>query len=512
MLLWAGFLSISFSLFLVTVAVHAQEDGTELRHYVVNLTGTRSPFRSGMWGTIMGSGHAALGLRSDWQKQLATAAKELGVRAVRFHGILDDDMGVVVQGGGFNFEKVDAVIDAVIAARVRPYVELSFMPLALASSNATSMHYKALISPPKNYTEWGKLVQALVSHFAERYGAVEVSEWRFEVWNEPNLKGLRLGSEYIGQFWTGTQADYFELYRHTATAVKAVNESFSVGGPASSGGVWLAEIVSFCKKEGLPLDFLSTHGYPTEVNHGRDPDGMLTLAKAAAERVPVQFKGDLIVSEFNSGLFQDPFFHNHDSSFAAAFLASQMPQIASGVARISQLSYWTFSDIFEEVSFRNSSFHNGYGVQTVHGIPKPAYRSLQLLRRLSNASIPISQPVDDCNTTKCSLAISATVRDGGENTQYQILISNFGGRRLLPNAVEVNLTFIGLRDESKITVTRIDEENANAYTRWQKMGKPESLSQTQKQELISASELVPAPLSAGLLHMPANSVALVEIA
>jgi len=390
------------------------------------------------------------------------------------------------------------------------------------------MHYHALISPPKNFTVWGDLVKALVSHLAERFGAHEVSQWRFEVWNEPNLKGVKLGDHFIGQFWTGSQSDYFELYRHTARAVKSVNETFLVGGPASSGGQWLSELVSFCDTEKLPLDFLSCHGYPTEVAQGHDPDGMLKLTRAAVAQIPERYGGELIFSEFNSGLFNiDPFFQNHDSEFAAAFLASQMPRIAATVNRVSLLSYWTFSDIFEEIGFDSVPFHNGYGVQTVQGIPKPAYRALQILRNLSNESLLVNAP--GCNaSTKCPVAVFATATSqrtsGRDGETYQVLLSNFdAGRRLFPESYEVNLTLKGLQmDGVNATITRVDEENANAYTAWKQMGRPKTVTEKQIQVLVSASKFVTraipgsmfSPSSGGAsvtVWLPPNGIALVTL-
>ena len=79
-------------------------------------------------------------------------------------------------------------------------------------------------------------------------------EWFFEVWNEPNLKA----------FWTGTQADYFKLYRYTAHAIKSVDGALRVGGPATAANEWIEEFLDFCEKKKLPADFVSTHHYPTD--------------------------------------------------------------------------------------------------------------------------------------------------------------------------------------------------------------------------------------------------------
>ena len=80
------------------------------------------------------------------------------------------------------------------------------------------------ITPPRDYKQWATLIRRLVGHWVERYGIKEVREWKFEVWNEPNLKA----------FWSGTQRDYFKLYRYTAAAIKGIDSSLKVGGPATA--------------------------------------------------------------------------------------------------------------------------------------------------------------------------------------------------------------------------------------------------------------------------------------
>ena len=139
--------------------------------------------------------------------------KSLGFRCVRFHGLLSDDIGTVVREKNrlfYSFFNADQIFDFLLSIGMKPFVELSFMPDALASGAKTVFGYEANVTPPKDYKQWAGLIERLVSHCVERYGEKEVGEWLFEVWNEPNLK----------TFWTGTQREYFKLYRHTAEAIK----------------------------------------------------------------------------------------------------------------------------------------------------------------------------------------------------------------------------------------------------------------------------------------------------
>ena len=196
-----------------------------------------------------------MALRSDWQRQLKRAHDELGFRYVRFHGLLSDDMATLRRGGHdegklvYSFFNCDQIFDFLLTIGMKPFVELSFMPGALASGRKTVFSYEANVTPPADYKEWSALIERLVSHLVDRYGEREVSQWFFEVWNEPNLK----------KFWSGSQGEYFKLYRHTVEAIKKVSASLKVGGPATAKSEWIEEFVDFCGRTDVPCDFVSTH-------------------------------------------------------------------------------------------------------------------------------------------------------------------------------------------------------------------------------------------------------------
>lgn len=155
-----------------------------------SLSGPPSPLPH-FWEHTIGSGHAALALRADWQAQLRRCHDELGFRYVRFHGLLSEHMGTLVghnEGLLYSFFNVDQVTDFILSIGMKPFVELSFMPKAIASGGTTVFNYEANVTPPRHPEEWGALVSRLVTHWIDRHGADEVRQWFFEVWNEPNQK------------------------------------------------------------------------------------------------------------------------------------------------------------------------------------------------------------------------------------------------------------------------------------------------------------------------------------
>src|ERR1700688_4973240 len=183
------------------------------------------------WEHTVGSGHAPLALRADWQAQMRRCRHELGFEHVRFHALLSDEMGTLICQNEqllYSFFNADQIIDFLLSIGMRPFVELSFMPETLASGRTTVFRYRGNVTPPADYDQWAALIQKLVAHWVDRYGATEVRQWFFEVWNEPNLQA----------FWPARQEDYFTLYRYTVTAIKSVDGAVKVGGPATADNQW----------------------------------------------------------------------------------------------------------------------------------------------------------------------------------------------------------------------------------------------------------------------------------
>lgn len=422
------------------------------------------------WEHTVGSDHAPMALRADWQRDLKRAHKELGFRHVRFHGLLSDDMGTVVQNSVYSFDNVDRIFDFLLSIGMKPFVELSFMPTALASGTKTVFSYRANVTPPKDYKQWTTLIDHLVTHCVERYGEKEVTEWPFEVWNEPNFRS----------FWTGTQRDYFRLYRHTAEVVKKVSPSIKVGGPATAKSAWIEEFVKFCERNEVPADFISTHHYPNDgyENHG-DTEVQLFKSQRGIMREVAQntrmYAGERPVyyTEWNTS--SNPNEHLHDEPYAAAFIASTVLE-AAGL--VDAYSFWTFSDIFEEHGFPSVPFHGGFGLLTLHGIPKPSYRAFELLHDLGERQ----SLVDGLHeTVDCSIV--------QKESSVTIMLTNHTtpGHTIETEQLEIRLD--NAREPTGATVQRIDEEHANPKRLWREMGQPEQLSEKEVEQLEEASRL-----------------------
>jgi xylan 1,4-beta-xylosidase len=426
------------------------------------------------WEHTVGSCHAPIALRADWQEQLRRCRAELGFRYVRFHGLLSDDVGTAVEHGDgllYSFFNADRIVDFLLSIGMRPFVELSFMPAALASGSKTVFDYRGNVTPPKDYRQWSMLIHTLVRHWVDRYGIREVAEWFFEVWNEPNLKA----------FWTGTRKDYFKLYRVTADAIKKIDPSLKVGGPATARDGWIEEFLEFCEAEKVPVDFVTTHHYPTDALGHEDDDTEAQLANSQrgilrewtqdtrrrAGKRPVYY------TEWNSS--SNPRDPRHDEPYAAAFVAKTALEASD---LVQGYSFWTFSDIFEENHFPSVPFHGGFGLLNLHGIAKPTYRAFELLHKLGSERLL----VDGLHETVNAWVTRADAR-------IAVLLVNHALPRhsIVNQRVRVHLS--RAPEPSSVWVERIDEDHANAKRRWQAFGAPEYLASATLEQLHEASRV-----------------------
>ena len=342
-----------------------------------------------MFKECVGAGRANEGLRADWQQQLALVKKECDFKYIRMHGLLTDDMGVYKEDRNgnpeYNFQYIDVLYDFILSIGMKPFVELSFMPNALASGNQTCFWWKGNVTPPKDYEKWKDLIRNLVLHFTQRYGKDEVKTWYFEVWNEPNLN----------YFWAGTQEEYFKLYRYTEEAIKRVNKDYRVGGPATAGAAWVPDMINFCIKNNLPLDFISTHSYGVKQGYVDDTGRRGTIL----DKNEWSVSGDIINSrkQISESPMPDLELHYtewsssytptdpiHDSYHEAAFILEKIKQVGNAPT---SMSYWVFTDIFEENGPRFTPFHGGFGLLNYQGIKKPAFYSYYFLNKLGNTEL-----------------------------------------------------------------------------------------------------------------------------
>ncbi len=456
----------------------------------------------------MGSCHAPIALRADWQAQLARARRELGFRHVRFHGLLSDDMGTLVNQDDrflFSFFNIDRVFDFLLSIGMKPLVELSFMPATLSSDGNSVFHYRANVTPPRRMADWQLLMTRLVGHWVERYGIDEVAQWPLEVWNEPNLVA----------FWTGGQAKYFDLFKATWTAVKAISPRLQVGGPATAANAWLDDFNAFCAANACPPDFISTHYYPTDAFGSTETDTVAQLADAplsvmrdrALEARAAAGARPLYYTEWN--ITSNPRDAMHDGPFCAALATHFLLSVDD---LVDAFSWWVFTDIFEENYFPSQPFHGGFGLLNLYGVAKPVYRGFELVAQLGTRrwQVATAHP-----------SVSAHVGANDDDGVTTVLLINVAMPRQPIAAETVTVRLAGLRGRRPraARLSRIDDTHANAQAEWLRMGSPEYPHPRQVDALHAASDVLPERIALVVdddqvgftLALPANALALARI-
>jgi len=431
---------------------------------------------------MFGSGRAVLSLRQSYRRDLAEVRGITNFQYVRFHAILDDEIGVYNQTPGgepiYNFSYVDEIYDGLLEQHVRPFVELSFMPRELAANlTPHAFWYKPFPSPPKDPEKWKHLVHAFVNHLIERYGKEEVEQWYFEVWNEPNI-----------DFWDGVpkQSTYFALYDVTAPAIKSIDARLRVGGPATAQAAWVDAFLAHCARNHIPFDFVSSHIYgnenPVDVFGRPEPITRRDMVARSARKVYDQVKASaaphtpIIWSEYNATYMNQP--QVTDSAFMGPWMANNIRE-CDGLTEM--MSYWTFSDVFEEQGVVKMPFYGGYGLIAERGIPKPAFRVFELLHRLGDKRLP----------TQSENAL-ATVREDGT---VAVALWNYAepDEKVPPRTFRLEAKGLSAKGAVKhYRLQFIDPDHSSPLNAWRAMGSPRWPSRDQIQRLIEASQLTEA--------------------
>jgi len=455
------------------------------------------------WEQMFGSGRAILSLRESYRNDLREVKSITDFQYVRFHAIFHDEVGLYDEDAAgnpvYNFSYVDQIYDGLLQNHVRPFVELSFMPKKLASADAIhAFWYKQNVSPPKDYDRWAAMILAFAKHLIDRYGIDEVSKWYFELWNEPNI-----------DFWAGDprEATYYHLYDVTAVALKNVSPRLRVGGPATAQAAWVDRFIRHCAENQIPVDFVSTHVYGNDTSqdvfHTVEPIPLNKMICSAVDKVHNQIKSSakpdlpLIWSEFNAVYNTNP--KIEDSAFMGPWLGDTIRQ-CDGLTDI--MSYWAFSDVFEEQGVIKKPFYGGYGLLAEGGVPKPIFNAFKMLHNLGDQRIDVA-----------SDSMLVTRRADGS---LVLAVWNFSLPDEPGHAVNMTIHLKQLKSNRRAQITEIDSEHGSPLPAYHAMGEPLSPTVQQYAELRKAAELPPARIEkiengSITLTLPPKSLFLIEI-
>lgn len=466
------------------------------------------------WQIGLGNDHAYQLHRTDVCEHIKLAHDELGIKYIRCHGIFDDDMLTYQRMGDcrmfrsvpfnnkieeINFRQVGHVYDNLLACGVKPFVELSFMPSALASGKKLGLRYDPNITMPKSLVTWGEYIKKFIHFLIDRYGADEVETWYFEVWNEPDLDC----------FFAGTKKDYFKLYEATVRAIKEVSPKLRVGGPSTSACLWIEDFLNFCKENNVPCDFVSTHHYPgdafgnfvnfknvkqmfgsamdavknhkplsdTMTNMFFLPDDFIRWDKGTLARMDDEAKGKvgdmpLFITEWNSmAVFGSPV---HDEKYSAAFVVKSCMDLNN---TLGGYMFWCCSDIFEEQFMLPKPFVGSFGIVSNDGIPKPNFWGFKILSQLYNKRLTLPMRTNE--------AVEYAAFVDGDKTQVLVYAQD---QDYFKNETHEISIVVNCKATS-VTVQRIDDIHCNPKAEWIRLGKPDNLTPTQVAQIKEKTAL-----------------------
>jgi xylan 1,4-beta-xylosidase len=454
------------------------------------------------WENCIGSDHFYTVLHSGYggnnQSAYKLAKTELGMKSVRAHGILNDDVGIYKEDGSGNpvyaWTNYDSIVDFIVSLGWKPIIELSFMPSALASGNTTTCWYNGVpanVTPPKDYVKWKNLIYEIIKHSKERYGAGEIEQWHWEVWNEPDIKP---------QFFTGTEDDYFRIYDYAAEGAVMADSNVKFGGPAtalSDTAGLLKRFVNHCMtmnygnpaKKSTKVDFISWHQYPW--NEG-DQNATAFAPRNRGislflKRYPTLKLGNL-QTEWNASARYNYFDDEANASFVVKSIHSLFSDMNQGAEPPDVFSFWTVSDIFEENNLTSTSAYAGAMglILRQRDAKKPAYNAFKMLHMLGDSSLALT------GGTKNTTGLNGLATISKDKSKVQILIydHNYGSGNNPTFSTTMDTVHLQIKNlpfaAGKIKVERygVDKNHSNSFTTWVNQGRPAKPTSLQWDQLV----------------------------
>ena len=455
------------------------------------------------WAASVGTGTASLTLRPDLQTHYKIANRELGMQRVRGHGVLSDDMGIYKGPGSYDWTNLDIYLNAIVSAGMRPFMELDYMPTALALTGSK-------IDFPKDIDTYKQFIQAVVQHCVDKYGADDVGQWYWEVWNEPDYAGSWNGMNATESL-AAKMADYYALYDATVDAATAVLPNILIGGPVSTWSGPIGAFLQHCKSANKRVTFVSSHVYPgVDGNSPANARGLLDDNNARLAQIASGGYTTATVKSFNtewnsaySGQGGNPGDANlsMDNHWNAGFILKGVKLLSDknqgDTPPLDVFSYWVLSDVFDESGGPSGSYILGqggnlpfgrvFGLMTFQGVRKAAFNAFKMLnylgpRRLMSGGGTGGDGVD---------AMATTSANGDE---LQILVYNFFATLNTTGSDEVTVTVNNLPaalagQEVFVTHFRVDETHSNPYSVWVSQGSPTNPTEDQWRAMRQAQHL-----------------------
>jgi len=197
----------------------------------------------------------------------------------------------------YDWSGLDNAVNQIMATGAKPFLSLSYMPDAISTGD--------MVSPAKDWNEWGQVVKATIDHYSGRTQK-NIDGVIYEVWNEPDL---------FGGYKTYGDKNYFDMYDSAARAAATVRDAnlFEIGGPATTGLYqnWLENLIKHVDKNNLRMDFISWHRYTLDLEQFEKD---AKQARSWAENIPALVNLKFYVTEWGHNSEIDA---GYDDKFSA---------------------------------------------------------------------------------------------------------------------------------------------------------------------------------------------------
>jgi len=420
----------------------------------------------------------------------------------------------------YDWTIVDHIFDTFVERKMKPLVEIGFMPEALSKKPEPYRHhwdpsqpygsiFTGWTQPPRDYKKWSELVYQWVKHCVAKYGEKEVASWYWEVWNEPDLP-----------YWQGSAEEYQQLYDYSADAVKRALPAIRIGGPTSTGPgdekaaeflrQFLEHVVRGTNyatgRKGSPLDYITFHakGRPKIVSGHVQMGSEFQLRDAE--------KGFEIVASFPELKKLPIIIGESDPEGCAACSVKYNPQndyrngtmyatyTAATLARIRELAMKHGVNLAGAVTwafeFEDQPYFAGFRDLATNGIDKPVlnvFRMLGLMegdrvRTESSGAVALEDMIEKGVKNAADVNAVATEREG----LISVLAWHYHDDDVTAADAQIAMASRGIPAGVRRVLVRrycVDRTHSNSYTAWKSMGSPQKPTPEQYTALERAGQL-----------------------
>lgn len=367
----------------------------------INVKAENHPYQTlrHTWRNVLCVSSAADLLQGNVQQMLRRIQKEVGFRYIKFNGLFSDELHIFNRSRDgnitYSFAYADQLFDFLLEIGLKPFLQLSFMPRALAKDPQRQL-LNCIVSEPVSNADWGALVTAVTEHLLARYGIEELRSWKFSVWSQPDTPADLYG-------FSSNEA-FYEFYRITRQAVKKCDARLCFGAPAMYYLLqkdyvnWYIPFLQWCRVHSCEPDFLNFHYYDTVLDAasetGQESFGFLHSMRLRETSDGFNDFVTQIISEVHTCCPEDiPIYltawnntpsqqdYLNDTCFKSCYIARC---ILENYDRLESFGYWALTDFMGEAPLPEETFFGGLGLFTKEGLPKASYYTFTLLRSLGN--------------------------------------------------------------------------------------------------------------------------------